>query len=177
MEETFEIFDENNEHTGTAPRSQVHKEGLFHRGVIIFLVNSNGGIFLHKRAETKDTSPGLWDYSTGEHLKPNETAEEAVIRGLKEELGIKNAEITKLRDWKLNHIDYENGNIDNEFDSLFLAESDETMLTDPEEISEGHFFTEQEIENDLSSGNKKFTPFFLKEWPEFKRLRTPKQTH
>lgn len=171
MSEIFEIFNDKNERVGTALRSEVHKKGLYHRGAIIFLVNSKGNIFLQKRSENKDTSPGCWDYSTGEHLKPGETFEEAALRGLKEELGVSHPKVRQLRGPKLNSFVHENGAIDKEFDSLFIAETDEAISLDREEISEGRFFTEEEIDQDVKNKRRKFTKFFLTEWPEFKHFR------
>ena len=169
MEEIFEIFDENNQLIGRAPRSEVHAKGFFHRGVDLFLMNSQGKVFLHKRSETKDICPGHWGMSMGEHLKPGESFREAAIRGLEEELGVGKAKLTELRGPKLLAFNYEDGKIDKEFDALFLAETDQEMIMDPEEIAEGRFFTREEIEQDIRTGARKFTPCFLAEWSTFRK--------
>lgn len=169
-EETFEIFNERNEKIGTAPRREVHEKGHYHRGIDLFLVNSQGKIFITKRAETKDTSPGQWGMSVGEHVKPGESFMDAAIRGLKEELGITNAKIIQIKGPRLFTITYEDGKKDNEFDALFLAESDEKINIDKEEVSEGEFLTLEEIEKEIERG-RIFTPFFQIEWEEFKEER------
>lgn len=169
MDEVFEVFNEKNQLVGTAPRSEVHKKGLIHRGANVFLMNSEGRIFLHKRSENKDTLPGHWGMSMGEHLKPGETFEQAAVRGLKEELGVMKVKLTLLRGPKYLPYTYSDGKIDNEFDALFLAETGEKLVLDKEEIAEGKFFTEEEIDEEITRGERKFTPNFLDEWAEFKR--------
>ena len=170
MEEIFEVFNEKNEKIGEAPRSEVHKKGLYHRGAIIFVVNGEGKIFLQRRSETKDTDPGYWCYGVGEHLKPGESYEQAAKRGLMEELGILNSNIIELRGPKLNHIEHSDGKIDREFDSLFLAKAEGPFNLDPTEVAEGGFFSKQEIEKDIINKSRNFTEFFLREWAEFKRI-------
>ena len=169
-EEVFEIFNEKNEPVGKASRSEVHEKGLFHRGIDLFLVNSKGKIFLTRRAKTKDTSSGVWGLSVGEHVKPGESFMDAAIRGLKEELGITNAKVVQIKGPRLFTITYEDGKKDNEFDALFLAESDEKITMDKGEISEGKFYTLEEIEKKIEEG-RIFTPFFQIEWEEFKEER------
>jgi len=103
-EELFEVFDEANERSlGLVPRSEVHRRGLLHRSVNVFLVllphddlaaDAIGGmsedplVLLQKRAANKDIAPGEWDLSVGEHLQPHERFISAAVRGVLEELGL-----------------------------------------------------------------------------------------
>ena len=168
-EEVFEIFDEDNQLIGTAPRSEVHRKGLYHRAVNVFIVNSQGYIFLQKRSEKKDTSPGYWCYGAGEHLKPGESYIDGALRGLKEELGLENANAIELRGPKLFHLEHENGIVDNEFDALYVVVSDGPFHLDKEEVSECMFFKPDEIDRYIEDGTMDFTKVFLLEWPEFKK--------
>ena len=61
--EVFEIFDEENNLIGTEFREIVHKKGLYHRAVNVFLLNSNGLILLQKRSPYKTICPSYWDLS------------------------------------------------------------------------------------------------------------------
>lgn len=87
-EETFEIFNEHNCLVGTAPRSHVHRTGLYHRSVHVMLFDSHRRLLVQQRAFTKDICNGRWDLTCGEHLKPQETYARAAERGLGEELSL-----------------------------------------------------------------------------------------
>lgn len=98
MEEQFETFDDTGEPMGLVPRSRVHREGLWHRAVHVYLFRSDGRLLLQRRQRDKDICPGAWDLSAAEHLKPGETFRQGAIRGLQEELNVKGVELTPLGD-------------------------------------------------------------------------------
>lgn len=57
-EELFEIFTSNNTPTGfLVPRSQVHKTGLYHRSVHVWLFDKEGKVLIQKRGPTKKVFP------------------------------------------------------------------------------------------------------------------------
>jgi isopentenyl-diphosphate delta-isomerase type 1 len=87
-DELFETFDAEGNVVGIAPRSRVHREGLWHRAANVFLFRSDGRLLIQRRQWSKDVCPGAWDLSVAEHLKPGETYAEGAARGLREELGV-----------------------------------------------------------------------------------------
>ena len=91
-EEFLDIVDENNELTGeSAPRSRVHREGLWHRTVLIYLFRRNNAeieFLVHLRASFKDTNPNRWDTRFGGHVKSGLTIEGGVRAELEEEIGL-----------------------------------------------------------------------------------------
>lgn len=95
MEELFDILDENGEVTGdTAPRSYVHKHGLYHRTAHIWLIK-DGKVLLQRRSPHKDSFPGRLDISSAGHISAGEEPLYSAVRELCEELGIK-AELSEL---------------------------------------------------------------------------------
>lgn len=72
------------------PRSQVHREGLYHSAVHIWLLSpSEGGeLLLQQRAACKDSWPTRWDISCAGHISAGETALPTAARELEEELGL-----------------------------------------------------------------------------------------
>lgn len=88
-EEVFDIVDADDRVVGTEERSRVHARGLKHRSVHILIFDSSGRLFLQKRTATKDSAPLSWDSSAAGHLESGETYDEAVLRELDEELGVK----------------------------------------------------------------------------------------
>lgn len=89
----MEVFDELNEQgqlTGRkVTRDEAHKAGVWHKAVVLFLINGEGQVLLQKRSMEKKNWPGLWDVTSGGHVNAGETGIVAAIRELQEELGVK----------------------------------------------------------------------------------------
>ena len=90
MEEYFDVLDERGNYTGrTASRKECHKEGLWHRATVVFILSSdNKRVLLQQRSANKKLWPNLWDMSAGGHLLAGEFSYESAIRETREELGI-----------------------------------------------------------------------------------------
>src|SRR5690242_13499743 len=87
-EEMFDVCDEQDRVIGQAPRSKVHAEGLLHRAVHIFVLNSQGQLLLQRRSALKDQSPLKLTSSASGHLGAGESYEDAAIREMQEEIGL-----------------------------------------------------------------------------------------
>ncbi len=88
-EEIFPIVDEEGRVVGSATRGECHNGSkLLHPVVHLHVFNSKGEVYLQKRPEWKDIQPGKWDTSVGGHLDYGETPEQALVREVREELGI-----------------------------------------------------------------------------------------
>jgi isopentenyl-diphosphate Delta-isomerase len=83
------IVNENDEVIGNDTRQNIHKNGLLHREIHIWIFNDRGEVILQKRAANKDTYPGLWDVSVGGHVEIGDDYETTAIRELEEETGLK----------------------------------------------------------------------------------------
>ena len=89
MEEMFDILNEDSTSAGySLPRSQVHREGQWHRSVHVWVADHWDRLLLQQRAFDKDSNPGLWDISTAGHLSAGQNALEAGVRELSEEVGL-----------------------------------------------------------------------------------------
>jgi len=90
MEECFDIVDATSGlPTGDVrPRSQVHREGLYHSAVHVWLVTPDGRLLLQQRAACKDSWPGRWDVSSAGHISAGDTPLPSAARELHEELGL-----------------------------------------------------------------------------------------
>ena len=90
-DEIIDIYDCNMNHLGTAPRSQAHKEGLWHKAFHCWIVkrasDGNHRVLLQLRSKNKDSHPSLLDISAAGHLQAGETPKDG-IREIEEELGL-----------------------------------------------------------------------------------------
>jgi isopentenyldiphosphate isomerase len=155
--EYFPLVDEDGNVTGKATRAECHS-GTFwlHPVVHLHVLNSSGALYLQKRSDDKDVQPGKWDTSVGGHMDPDESVEEALRREVSEELGIRHFEPVFMHRYKFT------SEIESELVHSFYTIYDGAINPDPVEISEGKFWTKNEIENKLGMGV--FTPNFESEY-------------
>lgn len=81
-------MDRENRVIGRAPRREVRGQNLLHRGVGILCRNSRGEVYVHRRTDTKDVFPGLYDMLVGGVVAAGESYEDAARREVGEELGV-----------------------------------------------------------------------------------------
>lgn len=90
MEELIDVLDENGNKTGEIlTREQIHKKGLWHRIVVIAIIDGQGNILMQQRSKNKAKNPGKWDVAAAGHVSSGQTSIEAAIRETLEEVGIK----------------------------------------------------------------------------------------
>lgn len=162
LDELLEVVDDNNQVIGKVTRGECYKKGLLHRAVNIFIYNSKGEVFLHKRSNKKLKYPSFWDLSCSEHVKPDESFEKAAKRGLKEELGIEIQleEIIPIHRVDNNVSEYH----DNELVVTYKGVYEGEMKFDPNEVEEGKYFNQKELNKLILNGNLKVTSWFLTDW-------------
>jgi isopentenyl-diphosphate Delta-isomerase len=137
LDELFETFDASGNAAGVAPRSRVHREGLWHRAASVFLFRSDGRLVVQRRQWNKDVCPGAWDLSVAEHLKPGETYEQGAIRGLREELGVEQVVLERLGSVTRARLDLvERGLKDYELQQSFRGVFDGELSPDSGEVFE-----------------------------------------
>ena len=160
MAEIFDIVDEADEVIASATREEVHgNPSLIHRVAHVLVFNSRGELFLQRRAPDKDVQPDRWDTSVGGHVDAGEPYDRAAAREMREELGIADVQPRFLyRYLHRNH--YES-----EMVSTFLVHWDGPITVDPAEISEGAFWSFEEID---AAPPEIFTPNFLDELARYR---------
>ena len=88
QEEIFDVVNEDDMVIGDASRAECHEQGLIHRSVMFFVFDSERKVLVTKRTQNKDFFPGYWSLVLGGHVQSGESYEEAVVRKIKEEIGI-----------------------------------------------------------------------------------------
>jgi isopentenyl-diphosphate delta-isomerase type 1 len=160
--EYLDIVDEEDRVVGKALRETCHRNPqLIHRAVHLFLFNSKGELYLQKRGADKDIAPDLWDTSVGGHVDAGESWEHAAQRELREELGLDGVPLIPLYRYL-----YRNP-VESEIVRSFCAHHEGPFTLNTEEISDGRFWTLQEIERAL--GREILTANF--EWEYGHRLK------
>ena len=149
MEEFFDVLNEKGEYTGKVEnREKCHKEGLWHKAVVVFIINSKGQVLLQKRSSKKKLWPNMWDITAGGHVLKGEFGFEAIIRECEEELGIKlqKNDLTFIGSTKSTNIKGEI--VNNHFNENYIArkEIDESKLKlQEDEVSEVKWIDKEDI--------------------------------
>ena len=142
--EYFDILDENGNKIGkTKLRSEVHRDGDWHKAIHIWIINDNGDILLQRRCATKDSNPNMLDISCAGHLIAGDDSLSGAIRELKEELNldIPQKDLQFIKTLKRSS-KYTETFINNEFDDLYILRTNKSiyeMKFQEEEISELFF--------------------------------------
>lgn len=156
-DELFDVVDENDQITGQAIRNEVHRQGLRHRAVHLFVFNRCGELFLQKRSHLKDVHPGAWDSSAAGHLDAGETYEAAARRELEEELGL-TAEVEKIAELPAS------ARTGHEFVHLYRAQAQGKIRWPASEIEFGQFFPLDLIDSWIQARPQDFASGFLACW-------------
>lgn len=149
MEELFDVINEKGQYTGKVEtREKCHKEGIWHKAVVVFIINSKGQVLLQKRSASKKLWPNTWDISAGGHVLAGEFGFQAIIRECKEELGIelKQKDITFIGSVFSSNIKGEI--VNNHLNEYYIAnmDIDETkLILQEEEVSEVKWIDKDEI--------------------------------
>ena len=159
-EERFPIVDEEGRVIDSATRGECHSGSkLLHPVVHLHVFNSRGEVYLQKRPEWKDIQPGKWDTSVGGHIDYGETPEQALIREVREELGI-----TDFVSERVGQYVFESRR-EREFVYVHCTIYDGPVRPSAEELDGGRFWTLDEIRSSI--GQDILTPNFESEFQRF----------
>lgn len=152
------LVDQNDNEIGRMEKLQAHREGVLHRAFSILIFNSNGDWLIHKRAKDKYHSSGLWTNSCCSHPRPDEDLLDACNRRLNEEIGL----VSDLN-FAYNFIyktNFENGLMEHELDHVFIGETDDKPILNPNEVEAFRYVDSITLSNEIKLHPEKFTIWF-----------------
>ena len=163
-DEWFDIVTPQGKVVGKAPRTLCHgNPNLLHPVVHVHVFNSRGELWLQKRAADKKIQPGKWDTSVGGHVSSGEKISEALLREVKEELGIDMMPNEPLYNYVMKN------EIESELVYTFRGIHNGPFQWPKNENETGKFWKIKEIRRNL--GRDVFTPNFEQEFGFLEKLK------
>lgn len=179
--EYFDILDEHFNPTGEIrERTEVHRLGLLHRTVHIWVVKKENGrlyVLLQKRAAHKDSYPGFYDISSAGHMMAGDDYLVSAMRELSEEIGIEAQpeEFIDLGYKRTNHKTkfYGEDFINNEISKVYVYDATGKDLEDfklqKEEVEEVIWVDYEKVSDDVVTGRLK-NCILLDEWVKLRNV-------
>jgi isopentenyl-diphosphate delta-isomerase len=151
QDEYLDLVNEQDEVIDKQLRSEVYVKGLSNfRVVNLFLVNSEGKLWIPRRTSTKRIFPLCLDVSMGGHVESGETYEEAFKRETFEELAIDTDKITcKL----LGYLTPHENNV-SAFMKVYEIQTDTVPDFNPEDFIEYFWLSPEKLFEMIERGNK-----------------------
>lgn len=132
------LVDADGRDAGTRPRAEVHTTNTpLHRAFSTYLRRSDGQVLVTRRALAKKTWPGVWTNAACGHSRPGETALDAALRRVPDELGTAPLNLRMaLPDFRYRAVDA-SGIVEHELCPVLVGEIDaDALAPDPREVAE-----------------------------------------
>lgn len=159
--EYIDVLDENGVKTGEIlSRKEIHQRGLWHRAIVIAIINGNNEVLLQQRSINKDKNAGLWDISVAGHISTGQDAISAAAREINEEVsvGIKaKVSITDFRYMFSYRVSqrFSEDYVENQFYDFFILRKNGLRAKDitlqESEVQDAKFVSLQELEEILQT--------------------------
>jgi isopentenyldiphosphate isomerase len=152
--EFLDVVNERDEVVGKASQDEIYEKKLSHRIVHVLIFNDRGEMALQLRSRNKSFCPKHWTTSVGGHVKSGERYEEAALREVEEEVGIRKRIELAYKDVYHDHRGFE------KFLVTFKVMFNGPFKINPEEVEKMEFFSLDEIQDMINNGEK-FHPELL----------------
>lgn len=142
MLEYLDILDKDGNKTGEKrPRKEVHSKGHWHKGVHIWIINSNKELLVQRRSANKDVYPNKLYISVAGHPVSGENEMDSIKREFEEEIGIELdcKKLEYLFTFSQEVVENNGEFFDNQFYDVYLIEMDldiNSLKIQEEEVSE-----------------------------------------
>lgn len=173
--ELIDVLDENGILTGEVlPRNEIHKRGLWHRAIVVAIVNEQNKILLQQRSNKKEKNAGMWDISVAGHISSGQDSLSAAAREINEEVSVLLGYRTEIKDFRYMYCfrkeqKFRDDFIERQFYDFFVLRTsgidDKTLYFQKEEVQAVKFV-------DLSTIQKMIQNHEIVERPEVYQILT-----
>ena len=149
---------------GELSKAECHDgDGVLHRAFSVFVFNNDGKLLLQQRAAGKRLWGGYWSNSCCSHPRVGEELDEAVVRRVEQELGLRiDPEFAYRFQYQARFGD---AGSEHELCSVFVGRSGTQSPTiNTTEVDGWEWIEPAALSSELAQSTRQFTPWFLLEW-------------
>ena len=153
--ELIDVLNENGIPTGEVlSRDEVHKRGLWHRAIIVAIVNNENQVLLQQRSDSKEKNPGMWDISVAGHISSGQDSLSAAAREINEEVSVDLGTKVDVKEFRFmtsfrSEVVYSENFIERQFYDFFILRRDDMNLAkiifQPSEVQAIRFVSLSEL--------------------------------
>lgn len=160
--EMLDVLDKDGNKTGKSEtRELVHKKGLWHRTVHVFMINSKHEVLLQLRSKEQLSFPSKWHLSAGGHIEAGQEPIEAAKREMEEEIGVSfpTSEFKYIGTSKVVHEFKQSNFIDNEYCDIFVIQKDvdiKNLKLQEKEVQEVRWIPIGDFQKFINEGDPDF---------------------
>ncbi len=152
MGEQVAIVDATGRVVGSAPRSMMRRQNLWHVVVAVLVRDRAGRVYVHRRTDTKDVFPGMHDAFAAGCMRYGEEPAAAAAREAAEELGVTGVALTPL--FSLRYDDASTRHVCHAFETIW----DGPVVHQAEEVAWGGWMTLDDLRAHLADPGWLFVP-------------------
>jgi len=162
--EYLDVLNQQGEKTGeVVSYDKAHEEGIMHRAVHVWFVNSQKELLLQKRNSTRRAYPNHWDISAAGHVSAGEMSLRAAQKETREELGLDlpDSAFAFLFTIEEHVVLNEGSYIANEFQDVYLVSMDvdvSKLSLQSEEVEEVRWLSLEEFREWLGGKGESVVP-------------------
>ena len=155
--ELLDVLDEDGIFTGEVlSRDEIHKRGLWHRAIVVAIVNEKNEILLQQRSEKKEKNAGMWDISVAGHISAGQDSLSVAAREINEEVSVLLGYRTEIKDFRYMYCfrkeqKFRDDFIERQFYDFFILRTpgvdDKTLYFQKEEVQAVKFVDLTTIQN------------------------------
>ncbi|NJC83136.1 isopentenyl-diphosphate Delta-isomerase [Planosporangium mesophilum] len=155
------LLDEEGNRIGVHAKAHVHHRNTpLHLAFSCYVFDTNARLLLTRRALTKQTWPGVWTNSCCGHPLADEPIDDAVVRRLKDELGLAAVGPLELRLPRFRYrATMADGVVENEICPVFSATVDTQPTPNPAEVGEFLWLPWQDFAGSVLDGTRDVSPW------------------
>lgn len=154
------LVDDDGRGIGVADKATVHGvDTPLHLAFSCYVFDADRRLLLTRRAEHKRTGPGVWTNSACGHPGPGEAIDAAVLRRLREELGMRPDTLTLVLPAFRYRAEMADGTAEHELCPVFVATTSDEVRPDPAEVAEHRWAPWAEVRAAVLDGSWEVSPW------------------
>jgi len=159
--EKLDVYDINGTKIDCKYRSEVHKNGLWHKSVHVWVTNDKNKVLIQKRSPQKENHPNMWDISAAGHVVSGKNPLETAISEIKEELGVevKEYELEKIGVLKAQSVSNSGAYINNEINYIYIYKTSyqiNNFVKQENEVSDLKYINPLELKQKILNEDSEF---------------------